>query len=373
MKPVAIVIPWFGKDLKGGAEQLAWQVAHRLARRNHRVEVLTTCCRSFLDDWSVNHYKPGKLEENGLVIRRFKVDPRREDLFNAANSHLLSFERQRLLPGLDDFELGAGDIFVEENINSRTLLKFIRKKHKNYKALIFLPYLYGPILKGVEIAGDKAVLQPCLHDEAYAYLQQVDYIFRKSSKVLYNSLGEQRLAEKLYGPGIVTRGEFVGVGIEAGSSSSVSLPKTVGSFPIEPESYILCLGRRDPNKNTDFLVDAFKAYREQNPQTSLNLVLAGPGNRSYKGKAPYIHDLGLVSEPEKDALLSDCAALFHPSENESYSRVIMEAWFHDKPVVVALLAGKPHLEAAAVAVKQRAVPLMAPFAMGAGIAPEGFG
>lgn len=55
MKPIVIITPCFGKELKGGAEQQAWQVATRLVKRGHEVEVLTSCCRSFQDDWSVNH------------------------------------------------------------------------------------------------------------------------------------------------------------------------------------------------------------------------------------------------------------------------------------------------------------------------------
>jgi len=35
----AIVTPWFGQDLKGGAEQHAWQIASRLAARGHEIEV----------------------------------------------------------------------------------------------------------------------------------------------------------------------------------------------------------------------------------------------------------------------------------------------------------------------------------------------
>ena len=38
---LGIVIPWFGRELKGGAEQQAWQVASRLAARGHEIEVLT--------------------------------------------------------------------------------------------------------------------------------------------------------------------------------------------------------------------------------------------------------------------------------------------------------------------------------------------
>jgi len=59
MKPIAFVIPWFGESLKGGAEQQVWQVSNRLAKRGHKVEVLTTCCASFLEDWSTNHLPSG--------------------------------------------------------------------------------------------------------------------------------------------------------------------------------------------------------------------------------------------------------------------------------------------------------------------------
>ncbi|MDP9003708.1 MAG: glycosyltransferase, partial [Verrucomicrobiota bacterium] len=45
-------------------------------------------------------------------------------------------------------------------------------------------------------------------------------------------------------------------------------------------------------------------------------------------------DLGLVSDEQKEALLRDCAALVQPSANESFSRVMMEAWLHGKPVAV---------------------------------------
>src|SRR4051812_12867849 len=71
MKPVAVVIPWFGRELKGGAEQYAWQIAVRLRARGHPVEVLTTCCRAFLEDWSTNHFPAGVTEEDGVTVRRF--------------------------------------------------------------------------------------------------------------------------------------------------------------------------------------------------------------------------------------------------------------------------------------------------------------
>ena len=70
MKPIAIVTPWFGEALKGGAEQQAWQLAHRLSKQGISIEVLTTCRKSFFADWGTNHLKPGKNTENGFTIQQ---------------------------------------------------------------------------------------------------------------------------------------------------------------------------------------------------------------------------------------------------------------------------------------------------------------
>ena len=90
MKPIAIVTPWFGEDLKGGAEQQAWQIATHLCAKGINVEVLTSCCRSFFDDWSTNHRKPGTETRNGITIRRFSVKPRNKRAFNRVNQQMLA-------------------------------------------------------------------------------------------------------------------------------------------------------------------------------------------------------------------------------------------------------------------------------------------
>ncbi|MEC4853236.1 MAG: hypothetical protein SAJ12_19825, partial [Jaaginema sp. PMC 1079.18] len=105
MKPIAIVVPWWGKELKGGAEQQAWQVATRLAKRGHQVEVLTTCCRSFQDDWSKNHYRAGKRKEEGLTVRRFRVDKRDRAAFDRVNLELLSLSSSQFKVGVSPVNL----------------------------------------------------------------------------------------------------------------------------------------------------------------------------------------------------------------------------------------------------------------------------
>ncbi len=332
MKPVAVVIPWFGRELKGGAEQLAWQVSNRLAGRGHAVEVLTTCCASFLEDWSTNHLPAGIENLDGLVVRRFKVDKRNGELFNQANTHALSVPSEELRPGSNPFTFGTGDLFVAENINSQALERYLKRKSTKYHAFIFLPYLYGVILNGLPLVVEKSWLQPCLHDEVYAYLPAVEHIMRSCHSILYNSLGEERLAHNLFGPGIGRKGHVVGVGVESFDLDGDPLPTRVADIDLHKEKYILCLGRRDATKNTAMLVAAFRKFRASHPQSGLQLILAGPGEEQFGLSVSGVHDLGLVSEVDKEALLSNCQALFQPSRNESYSRVIMEAWFYNRPV-----------------------------------------
>lgn len=332
MKPLAIVIPWFGRDSKGGAEQLAWQVATRLAEAGSKVEVLTTCCRSFLDDWSTNHYKPAEYVECNVRIRRFKVDRRNRAQFENANAELLSIPKQQLKKGISPVPPETAAAFVAENINSAALLKFIKDKKDDFQAFIFLPYLYGPILLGVPLVAEKSLLHPCLHNESYAYLPQVSRIFRLAKAIAFNSEGEAALSERLFGPGIISKSTIVGVGVETEPVDVAQLPQRVGSFVPVQSRFVLYLGRRDTSKNVDLLVAAYSRFKKKNPLSALQLVLAGPGQRSYSDERAGIFDLGLVSEKEKSALLAGCVALFQPSDNESYSRVIMEAWRNNRPV-----------------------------------------
>lgn len=333
MKPIAIVTPWLGRDLKGGAEQQAWQVATRLARRGHMVEVLTTCCRSFHEDWAVNHLKAGVSQEQGVKIRRFRVARRDRNAFSEVNRLMLSLPLSSLKPGVNPVALKNSEIFTSDNINSPDLLKYLKKQQNHYQAFLFLPYLYGPILKGLPSVAKRAFLQPCLHNEVYAYLPEVSEIFHSAQGLLFISEGEAQLAKHLYGPGIIPKSIVAGAGIEAGQHYDEAISQ-VREFFVKQERFVLYLGRRDATKNTDLIVRAYTAFKQNYSDSNLRLVLAGPGNTSFNDSALGLLDLGLVEETEKEALLANCVALLQPSQNESYSRVMMEAWFYGRPVAV---------------------------------------
>jgi glycosyltransferase involved in cell wall biosynthesis len=329
---LAIVIPWFGRELKGGAEQHAWQIATRLTQRGHNLDVLTTCCRSHQDDWATNHLPPGvTVEQEGFTVRRFEVDSRDRTAFDRVCANLLNIPAKNLKPGVSPISPSDAEIFVNELIRSKSLLDYLSAKREEYDWFILLPYLYGPILHAVSILKGNSALLPCLHNEGYAYLPQVAQAFNDASKVLFISEGERELALRLFGPGIWTKSHVVGAGVEVNGGLRLEANDTRNALKTNAR-FVLYLGRKDAGKNVRLLVRAFKRFRRVRPNSDLRLVLAGHNSIEANG-CDHITDLGLVSESEKARLLQDCVAVVQPSANESFSRVIMEAWHYGRPVV----------------------------------------
>src|SRR5262245_28716619 len=301
MKPVAIVVPWFGADQTGGAEQQAYQIATRLAARGHEIEVLTTTSHSFHSDWSKNHYPTGIRQEGCLTIHRFSVDPRDALAFDQVNAKLLSLGAAQLRPGVAPLTPAETDTFIRQNIETQALLDYLRTEGDSYHAFLFLPYMFAPVMCGLPIVTERAWLQPCLHDEPQAYLSETAALFRDAQGLLFNSEGELELALRLYGPGIISRSTVVGEGVEFKESNDAALPDA-----LREQRFVLYLGRRDRVKNVDLLVSAFKEFKLSHPGSTLQLVLAGPGSETYATNN--VHDLGLVSDEVKSALLTSCLA-----------------------------------------------------------------
>ena len=334
MKPTAIVTPWFGKSLKGGAEQFAWQIAKKLSDANHDIDVLTTCCRSFYDDWSVNYYDVGEYSEFNYRIHRFRVNDRFGELFERVTLSLRSLDVEKFKTAYHGrFDSGIENVFLNENINSTQLCHYIKRNKDKYQSFIFIPYLYGTTLNGLPLVPEKAYLQPCLHNETYAYLGCVENIFRICKGILFNSEGEYILANRIFGPAIFKKSHIVGGGCENHTNISVSNTERINGM-VKSKKFILYIGKRDKTKNTDLLIEAFIRFKKKNKKSKLELILTGPGEMNYENTHHGITDLEEIDDNEKENLLKSCISLFQPSHNESYSRVIMEAWFKKKPVVV---------------------------------------
>ncbi len=328
---IAIVIPWFGRTLKGGAEQQAWNLAVRLSARGYAIEVITTCCRSFQDDWASNHLEPGLASEpEGFAVRRFPVEARDRVAFDQVCGHLLGLDAKSLKPGVSPITEEDEQTFREHLIRCPQLLAYLEREGWRYSAFIFLPYLYGPILDGLPLVASRAFLQPCLHDEAYAYLRCVQRAVFAARGLLWLSEGEYELGRRLFGPSVVSKSVIGMAGIEP---SPVRDDEASANSLLHLTPFVLLLGRKDVGKGTLLAVDAFKAYHVQT-RSSLRLVVAGPGELAVADTESNIHDLGLVSEGQRSWLLENAVALIQPSPNESFSRVMFEAWQYARPVAV---------------------------------------
>jgi len=326
---LALVTPWFGEDETNGAALLSSQLVRELFAPNHRVDVLTTCARSFGDDWSANYYVEGASHLENFTVRRFAVRARDGEAFDRANQFLLSQPLDFLKARPHCIPASVAADFCRENIQSPGLLKYLSDWGRSYSAILFTPYLYGPVLAGVEIAGGLSFLQPCLHDEAYAYLPQIARLFRAARGLLFNSRAEFDLARRLYGPEIAAKSTIVGHWVAAPEAQAVT-----GDRAVPRDRFVFYLGRMCESKNVSLIVKAFRDYRRYRPESRLQLVLAGNGQSDAFESAGGVHVLGRVSERRKAALLQSCAAVLQPSVNESFSRSVMEAWSYGKPAVV---------------------------------------
>jgi glycosyltransferase involved in cell wall biosynthesis len=325
-KPIALVTPWFGEDQTNGAALLSSQLVRELFAANQRVDVLTTCAKSFGDDWSANYYAEGASHSEDFTVRRFAVRDRDASAFDHANAFLLSQPLEFLRAHPRCIPASVAGAFCAENIQAPGLLKYLSDWGRSYSAILFTPYLYGPVLAGVEIAGARSFVQPCLHDEPYAYLPQVARLFSGARGLLFNSRAEYDLARRLYGPAIEKKSTIVGHWVPAPRTD------TAGDRAVPRERFVFYLGRMCESKNVGAVVNAFRDYRRYRPGSRLELVLAGEGEGFESGDG--VRVVGRIGERRKAAMLASCAALVQPSVNESFSRSVMEAWSYGKPVVV---------------------------------------
>lgn len=117
---------------------------------------------------------------------------------------------------------------------------------------------------------------------------------------------------------------------------SVALPEDTG--PSGPPR-VTMLGRIDPVKGIDLALAAFGLLCREQP--GVELVLAGPDRdghlpayqREAAGRGLRVHFPGLVSGPDKTALLASTSVFWLCSRMESFGNVVLEALAAGTPVV----------------------------------------
>ncbi len=316
---IALVVPRFAEGTTlGGAETLMRETALNLADSGHNVSILSTCATNHFT-WK-NELAAGEKEFENIKVILFKVNEDRNlDLFHKIQTKISNFE---------DVTIEEEELWHKNNVSSDDLYEHIRN-NTNYDKIIVSPYLFGLIYFTAKIYPEKTILLPCLHDEAFAYLQTIKNMFKNVHSYIFNTEPEMNLAKKLY---------------DIDTSRAIVVGMTIEDFNLQPgefnkknkitSPFILYCGRREALKGTPMLIDYFTAFRKRSG-VDLKLVLTGKGEfETDEDTRKHIIDVGFVSEEDKHNAMADAVALCQPSHNESLSIVILESWLAGKPVIV---------------------------------------
>jgi len=325
IKPIAFVIPWYGDDIKGGAESECNQLAHCIKEAGYMVEVLTTCVREASDDRGENTLQEGESFESGILVRRFPVCSRNEERYMTVN--LKIYNREKCTK---EEELA----YFEEDINSPQMYSYIRDNKDKYEVFVFIPYLYGITYFGAAECEEKAMIIPCLHDEGYAYMKLMKKKMEKFKKIAFLSKPEADLAYSIYNLD-KSHAKVLGAYVESGWEENVCPYRFRAKYGIN-EKFILYAGRKDSGKKADMLLKYFANYITRNPKQELKLVFIGGGKIDIPEELKdVILDLGFVDIQDKYDAYASAFVLCNPSFFESFSIVIMESWLAKRPVLVS--------------------------------------
>lgn len=315
---LAYIVPRYGLEIVGGAENLARSHAEELAGRGVDVTVLTT---QALDHhtWQ-NYYPAGRENLNGVEVIRFPAETNLGD----PNLHAVLHDIARGRSISEDEQL----IWLDGVVRSPELIDYLREEGGSYSRLIFLPYLFGTTYFGSKLFPEKSYIIPCLHDEPFAHKSLIQKMLKNAGGLIFNSAGEKKLAERLLG--LKDPGHVVGMGFQKTAGDCFAFRDR---FPVRGE-YLLYAGRREEGKNTNLLVDYFSRFITENPW-ACSLVLIGTGEVEIPPESTHaVFDLGTVSEKQVHDGYSASFAFCQPSVNESFSIVLMESWLAGKPALV---------------------------------------
>ena len=315
---IGFVPPRFGDDVIGGAEALMRETAEGLAARGWETEILTTCARDHFT-WA-NEYPAGIEEHGKLLVRRFPtvIDTpraeRREIEAAILRGERISLDRQQR--------------WMNDDLRVPLLYHYLLEHATEYRALFFAPYLFWTTFACAQISPERTILVPCLHDEPQAHLDIFQPLFSGSRGLLFNSEPEAALAQRLYALPVHHR--VVGTGVHVPDSYD---PEGFRArYGIEGP-FALYAGRREGGKRWEWLVDAF-AYAVHRYDLPFTLVTMGTGAVNVDASiADRVIDLGFLPTNDRNDAFAAADIYVQPSDLESFSRTIMEAWLAETFVV----------------------------------------
>jgi glycosyltransferase involved in cell wall biosynthesis len=315
---VGIVPLRYGEGVVGGSEAVLREAAHGLAGRGWDVEVLTTCARDHYT-WA-NVYPAGTSQVDGVLLRRFPavVDTPRE--LRARLGH-------RILAG-ERLTIAEQERWINDDLRVPELFHYLLDEAVRYRALIFSPYLFWPAFACSQLAPERTVLMPCLHDEPFAQLDVFQPMFSGVRGMWFLTEPEHALAHRMFA--VPAQHAVTGAGVDAPASYD---PNRFRSRFRIPGRFALYAGRREGAKGWEDLLEGF-ARAVSRTDLPLFLVTIGVGDVVVPGELrDRVIDLGFLGVQDRNDAFAAADVYLQPSVMESFSRTVMEAWLAGTPVI----------------------------------------
>ena len=175
---IVFVVQRYGDNVVGGSESECRMYAERLTPY-YDVEVVTTCAVDYIS-WA-NVFEPGVSELNGVTVRRFPVTRERE---------LGEFTR------VSEVVREKGSRCSKEELRewleiqgpcAPEALEYLEEHQSEYKAMLFMTYLYYLTAVGAPRFPGKSILVPTAHDEWPIYLDCFRAQFEAAGGIVYTA------------------------------------------------------------------------------------------------------------------------------------------------------------------------------------------
>jgi glycosyltransferase involved in cell wall biosynthesis len=158
--------------------------------------------------------------------------------------------------------------------------------------------------------------------------------------------------EAFRGLGLSAPCEVIPNGVHVPAPAGDAAARALARWGIPPESpVILFLGRMQPGKGADELIDAFTRVRREHPGATL--VMAGTDRDNLAARRARTEGIlftGFVTGADKSDLLERAAVFCLPSDGEGLSNAMLEALAHGTAVMLSPGCNFPDAEAAGAGV-----------------------
>ncbi|MDG2305957.1 MAG: glycosyltransferase family 4 protein [Candidatus Binatia bacterium] len=348
------VFPLFSADRTNGASHHTFVLSRHLQSLGVEVEIFSTTTSAIVPHAAFGLKWPDRLprEETaaGLRVRRFPVT------FSPSVKLGRAFSKE-ILERWETEALPAGAAFDEwlRAANSRPrrydwmsaigrgptslgLLAAIARESKNIDVILvgYAPFsMVGQVTWLARALRKPVVVLPLFHaNDPYHHFRSVYGSFERADRVLVETPYAVDLFRRAFPKSTPVE---IGVGVEPEDfrDEAVSGERFRSLHGLGDKPIVLMVGRKEPAKRWDLSVQAIDRVKK----AGATLVLVG---REVDGlpieSSRVLHLTDVDDQALRDAY-DACNVLVHPSENESFGLVLLEAWMRQKPVIGSRVCG----------------------------------